>query len=610
MDLAHLGSWCRDAGLDLIQVLPLNDTGANASPYSAVSAFALHPVYIRLQDLPGAAHLADDIDAFRYGSLDRNRVNFNDVLSFKLEMLRRLFRINDETDPELPAWIDSNPWIRPYAVYKCLKQLNDERSWEEWSTGRDLTPSGIEATWHKLGTDALFHAWIQLHLDRQLREAAEELESQGVYLKGDIPILMSIDSADVWADRPYFNLDFRAGAPPDMFSTLGQMWGFPTYDWEALKMDGFDWWRSRLKQASRYYHAFRIDHVLGFFRIWSVPSTENTAVLGRYRPASPLSESEIETLSDPAEPAHHLTEAWTRREEAGQQLHEETQRIFDSYFDRFGDDHFRLRDIFASEVAIEHLDENASVKSFLLSCHRDRTFLTTDGGQFVPAWFWQDSSGYVRADEVRRTGIEALVEQYETQSKPVWLDTGRQLLQFVTEASDMLPCAEDLGVVPSGLPGVLSDLGILSLKIERWETDDEKRLADPSTFPYLSVSTPAAHDLSTLRQWWEEDDWDRQALASELGFDESPPWLTTALAEAVLRRSLRSNSAIRVFQIQDLFAVTLDLRTVRPEDERINTPGSVNEANWTYVLPIFLEDLPAHEITEILAALFDTDSDL
>lgn len=609
-DLPLLGSWCRRIGIELIQVLPLNDTGWNASPYSAVSAFALHPVYVRLDDLPGVDAISREIRTFRQESAERARVDFDGVLSFKLTMLERLFESSAGRDPELDRWIEKNPWIRPYAVYKCLKQQYGQHAWEDWPADRDPTAEGIHERWHDLGDRTLFHAWVQFHLDRQLQEAAGELDSQGIYLKGDIPILMSVDSADVWASRSYFDLSYRAGAPPDMFSTLGQIWGFPVYDWASLERDDFIWWRNRLRRASRYYHAFRIDHVLGFFRIWSIPATENTAVLGRFRPSAPLERTEIEEAIGRRDASSRLIDAWCTKEDAEEHLAEEATDVLERFFDHRADGRYRLRDSVASETAVETLDVSHGVREFLLECHRDRTFLETENDLFVPAWFWQSSRGYLRQDEPVRAGIEELVERYETRSKPVWLDTGRRLLHFVKESGEMLPCAEDLGVIPPGLPDVLEELGILSLKIERWEVDEEGALRDPATFPYLSVSTPAAHDLSTLRQWWEEDDWDREAFAAELGFDDCPPWLTTEVARAIIARSLRSNSAIRVFQIQDLFALTLDLRTLKPEDERINTPGSVSDANWSYVLPIPLGSLPEHEITGTLASLFGGGSDL
>ena len=603
LDLPVFASWARTAGFDLVQILPVNDTGSNPSPYSAVSAFALHPIYIRLQRLPGWETMVDNIRAFQEATLSRDRVQFEVVLDFKLDVLQRLFRLDAESNGVPHDWLDANPWVRAYSVYKCLKARNNHRNWNEWTVGRDLDESQIDDLWDETGSDARFHAWVQYHLDRQLTEAAERFESEGIYLKGDVPILMNVDSADVWAHRSYFDLDFRAGAPPDMFATLGQMWGFPIYDWQALERDDYRWWRSRLKHASRYYHAFRIDHVLGFFRIWSVPATENSAVLGVYRPANYLTAAEIDDCARPDGYVHRLTRAWTTTDAAAAVLGEHAPRILEQYFDDAGNGDHLLRPDTDSESSIDRIVDEAAVKTFLTERHRDRTFLEAHEGSFAPAWFATTSSGYLKGGDESRQRIDEMVELYKERSKPIWLEMGRRLLEVVKESSTMLPCAEDLGVVPPGLPAVLADLGILSLKIERWETDEDGRLKDPATFPYLSVSTPGVHDTSALRGWWEEDDWNRDSFSLDLAIDEVPSWLTPEVAKLILLRSLRSNSAIRVFQIQDLFAVTLDLRTLSPHGERVNVPGSVGGANWSYSVPILIERLADHNVTGVLRNL-------
>lgn len=603
LDLPLLGAWCRRVGLDLIQILPVNDTGSNASPYAAVSAFALHPAYIRLQEVPSWEHAADEIRWFQQSTRARQRVDFSRVLSFKLEMLRRLYRVQQDAGSDVDGWIDKNPWVRSYSVYKCLKDQHGEHSWIEWDSGRQATAQDIDRWWKEMGDEARFHAWVQYHLDRQLRAAAAELDRQEIFLKGDIPILMNVDSADVWEHRSHFDLSFLAGAPPDMFATLGQVWGFPTYDWDDLERNGFLWWRRRLEVASRYYHAFRIDHVLGFFRIWSTPAKEKTAVLGYYRPSRPLTEPEVTSALPDRTSLHRLTQAWTTEANVQDRLGESARAAIDRYFVRHDSGDLLLLDAFCSERTIESLDEPVAVKDFLTHCHRDRTLLTIGAAELAPAWFWRDSSGYAEATADERLTIQELVDGFNERSGPTWTEMGRKLLRIVKDASNMLPCAEDLGVVPQGTAEVLEELGILSLKIERWETDDEGRLKDPSTFRFLSVSTPGVHDTSALRGWWEEDGWERESFCTDLGLDDCPPWLTTDAAQAVLRRSLRSGSAIRAFQIQDLFTLTNELRTVRPADERINTPGSVSDANWSYVIPLVVESLPEHAITGILAGL-------
>ena len=291
-DLPLLGGWCVKAGLGLIQILPVNDTGTNSSPYSALSAFALHPIYLRLQDIAGAGPLKREIQDFRTAAEKQARFSYPDVLSFKLSAARRLFEAEEQKlarDIPFNAWRAANPWVHAYAAFRTLKTRLSGAPWRTWGK---LVPGGaptVESAWESDPSQCLFFIWLQFQLSAQLAAASKSLEEMGVRLKGDIPILMSEESADVWHFTRYFDLSMRAGAPPDMYSADGQNWGFPIYDWKGLAADGYSWWKQRLREAAKFFHAFRIDHVLGFFRIWAIPDGEARATLGIFRPARLIS---------------------------------------------------------------------------------------------------------------------------------------------------------------------------------------------------------------------------------------------------------------------------------------------------------------------------------
>jgi len=608
-----------EAGLSLIQVLPVNDTGTLSSPYSAVSAFALHPVYIRLQDVPGAEELTGEIDAFRSSAEARQRVDHEKVLGFKLGILYRIYRrtLDDKLDLELDTWIDQNEWVRTYSVYKCLKDRYEQKSWVDWPEFRDPTQDDLARLWTELEDFARFYAWVQMHLDHQFRRAADALRKQGVYLKGDIPILMNVDSADVWTYRNFFDLNFGAGAPPDVFSRTGQTWGFPIYRWDELQADGYSWWRYRLQVAANYYDVFRIDHVLGFFRIWSQSADELTAVLGHYEPSPSITTKMMEDSGLPGAAIEILIRAWTTKSRAVEAIGHDADRILDTYFssgngltsEDMTDPPSFLNDDIAGERLIEDLDESDEVKNFLIECHRDRSFVPAGPDAYYPAWYRDESKGLEVLSKKQTDWFNQLVSSQEEKATPIWMELGRKSLTAVCEATDMLACAEDLGSVPDGLPEVLQSIGILSLKIERWEVDDEGRLLDPSDFPYLSVSTPSVHDLSTLRVWWEENN-ERDTYFDALDVDgECPSYLTTEVAAAVIERNLRSNSAIVVFQIQDLFALVYDLRMDPPESERINVPGTIGDHNWSYRMPVTIEALKEHEIGTSISELISEHRD-
>lgn len=513
-DLVPFGEWCKRTGLELIQILPVNDTGADPSPYNAQSAFALNPIYARLEDVPGWEICSEDIATARKQFEAAERLQYRTVRRFRMDMLRRIFEHTHEdiaTDAALHEWIYNNRWLDAYGKF-------------------------LE------GATELFTAWIQYHLDCQLRKAALKLDAMGIALKGDIPILLSLDSADFQYNPRLFDKNLRVGAPPDMFSREGQNWRFPSFRWAEMERDDFRWWRDRLHRASRFYHAYRIDHVLGFFRSWVIPEAQESAALGYYEPARGIRLAEL------------LNEA--------------------------------------------NLTENAVAD--LVKSH---ALVRTETG-FAPAWHWRDSPAYQNLEEPSRSRLHTLIERYWTGQETLWRDCGRRLLDAIAKSTDMLVCGEDLGVIPECVPQVLEELDILGLRVERW-AGNGGGFAAPKTFPRLTVNTTSTHDSSTLREWWEEQEWNRDEYFALLGVQGyRPQFLTTEVCAAIIERNLNSNSVITVLPLQDLFALHYDLRTPDPAAERINLPGVQNDKNWTYRMKLQIESLLAYDAyNDYLASL-------
>ena len=288
-DLQRLVDWCQCIGATTLQLLPLNDAGNGTSPYSALSAMALDPAYISLE-LVGP--LVDDADWLaRVRLLARvleqtKRVQYAAVRFAKEELLREAFGRcwSDLRGSEAyERFAASCPWLDGYAAFRVLKERNGWASWEEWSGGR---PAGdwIAELRSEAPAAVDFHCFQQWLAREQLMAARTYAQERGVLLKGDIPILVGRDSADVWKRPELFHLDATAGAPPDMYAADGQNWGFPTYDWAAHEAEGFAWWRQRLQLLQDYYDLYRIDHVVGFFRIWTIPLGEKTGRNGRFVP--------------------------------------------------------------------------------------------------------------------------------------------------------------------------------------------------------------------------------------------------------------------------------------------------------------------------------------
>ena len=601
-DLKTLADWCVSAGLDLIQVLPVNDSGGQSSPYSALSAFALHPLYLRLADVPESAELNKTLTArirkLRKTYEDEPRLQYDAVLNEKLYLARAIFDAHEQSirkNEDLTSWITDNPWVIEYAVFRNLKDAHEQRSWLEWTDLRDPGERDIQSRWKEGSSDVYFYAWLQWRLEQQLADAAQYLDSKGIKLKGDLPILMNEDSVDVWAHRDIFSVDRRAGAPPDGFSPTGQNWGFPVYDWEALASSNYDWWRRRLLQADKFYHAYRIDHVLGFFRMWQIPAGNFSGALGFYYPADYISRTELHNrgfddgrirwLAEPHVHGGHLR--YVFGDDAATQI----PRLFDQVGD---EDLYRFSADITGEQSIATLGLKEPLREEMLRLYRDRAFVQVGPDQFAATWTYRDCSRYESLSGEEKHTLEELVNYKMGSSEAAWRELGTRLLGFMKDSVPMLPCAEDLGAVPDLVLEVLGSLGILGLRIPRWE----RRWHEPgqpfthiADYDFLSVCAPSVHDTSTLRQWWNEDH-DIARFWETLGFmDPCPQTLTASTARRVVTELMKVRSAILVLPLQDLFALQDELRVDDPDFERVNVPGTMSERNWTYRIHVTMEDM-------------------
>jgi 4-alpha-glucanotransferase len=628
-DLPALAELAASWDLGLIQLLPVNDSGAWSSPYSALSAFALHPLHLGVAALPesggpgGKKALAASAE-LAAAHASRPRLDYGALRSGKLAILRALFeaawgtgRAGSralEADPGFAAWLAGNAWVKAYAVFTELKEGFGGLPWWDWPTLREPAPGEIEGLWAggEVGDGARFQAWLQWRAEGQFAEAAAALARKGIDLMGDLPILLGLDSADVWSRREVFSLELRAGAPPDGGSPLGQNWGFPLYDWEGGA--AFEFWRERLAAAGKFYSAYRIDHVLGFFRIWGIGARERSGWLGRYLPDRVVGRAELQALGFSADRLRWLSEphipGWRLLEAAkGDAMAAAEARA--AALDRIGDEELYLfkRGI-RGELDIEELARSGapgyggpgfadSARDFLLAAWRDRCLLEFAPGSYAFAPNFRGSSAWASLGEGERQALEGLARRGGEQSERLWAENGRRLIGKLREASDMLACAEDLGAVPDCVPGVLAELGVLGLRVLRWTREwwapGQPHVAARS-FPRLSVACASVHDSSNLREWWEAEA-DRPAawafVAGALGVDPGPlpARLDPEAAETLLRALSASNSAIVVHALQDLLAMAPAFQPADPREERVNIPGRHDDWNWGWRFPATIEEL-------------------
>lgn len=601
LDLIPFGRWARACEFNIIQLLPVNDTGSESSPYSARSAFALNPVFINIQSVSGSSEFEDAIQEAKQDFDNLKTIDYYRVSTWKRSMLWKIFDNRYEIlekDSGLNQWIEENEWAKPYCIYCTLKSMNRESSWKDWSQYRDPSAKDLEKLWKKYKKENLFQAWMQLEAEKQFNTAVSTISKIGLHLKGDIPILINEDSADVWSERKYFSLDDRAGAPPDMFSYSGQNWGFPTYRWDVLEKDNFNWWRRRLAQASKFYHAYRIDHVLGFFRIWSIPQTEVTGILGYFNPCVPLTWDKLSSAGFIRETLEYLRRPNYSIDQLRDFLHENTERLVPICFTQLEGhpDRLVLKPEFCSEKAILALDEPQEIKDSLLKVYWNRVFVPSgDENTFYPYWYWYNQPVLFTLPQNEQEKLRDLIKENENSQNALWDANATKLLSVLSQETDMLVCAEDLGAVPACVPAVLNKLNILSLRIERWARNWNAPYSpyyEMDEYPRMSVCATSCHDTSTLRGLWKEPDFDRDLYWSHAHLPgKAPEELTPSVARTVLTHVYTANSLFCILPIQDYFALSASLSKCDPESERVNVPGTVGNANWCYRMPCSVDEL-------------------
>ncbi|MDQ5988180.1 MAG: 4-alpha-glucanotransferase [Syntrophus sp. SKADARSKE-3] len=622
-DLKELANWAKQMGIRIIQILPVNDTTAygnwyDSYPYGVISVFALHPLYMNLDDLasPGS-DLAREISVRSKELNESSVLDYEAVMAAKKDILWKLFMEDGRrflNTSSFQAFFDNNvKWLRPYAAFCVLRDRYGTSDHCQWGADKSASPNLIDSLTAPDAADENyihFHYYVQFHLHLQLAEASDYARSLGIILKGDIPIGVARGSVETWLNPQWFHMDEAIGAPPDDFSETGQNWGFPTYNWEAVAQDGYIWWRDRLQHMSRYFDAVRLDHIIGFFRIWAIPKGARTALQGRFQPALPLMDTELA-----AEGLHNfdrLCTPWITDQILEQSFGSDTDEIIRDYLDEKAPGYYRFKTAFqtqddlASHMAAhsEAIREDPLFREKfdgLLRLH-DNIILIPDGPnnrrQFHPRILMEKTASFQALDAETKTILRRFYEDYFfNRQEALWQAEGWEKLSSLTEATQMMICGEDLGMVPHCVPEVLRDLNILSLRIPRMPVMLGDIFDDPRTAPYLSVSTPGSHDMSTIRGWWEEDD--RAVIQiyyqDILGHKGVAPRVCRPdVCREIIDRHLHSPSLLAVIPVQDLLAADHNLRRADSRSERINNPGIAHH-QWNFRLHLTLPNLIAQK---------------
>ncbi len=607
-DLKPLADWGRQVGLKLIQLLPINDTIATKTwkdsyPYAAISAFALHPIYIKLGAVANGKNkkllAALEPERLRLNALPA--VDYEAVMAAKLGFLKKIFPAQKTATLRAPGYKTffsaNQPWLIPYAAFCYLRDKFGTPDFSRWPEHQKFDADRIAAL-AKGNDEIAFHFFVQYHLHLQLREATGHLHDAGLVLKGDIAIGVYRHGADAWQHPELFHMDMQAGAPPDPFAAKGQNWGFPTYNWPRMAADGFAWWKQRFAQMGEYFDAFRIDHILGFFRIWSSPAHAVEGILGHFVPAIAIERGEFAARGI-AFDEQRFTEPFINGAVLQHVFGDNADGVRHEFLPPTGGGHYALKPEFATQRQVEDYfagreanARNRALKTGLFELISEVILLAVDGKFHFRIAMEQTWSFKDLPRETQAKLRDLYVDYFYRRQDDFWMHEAMKKLPALKRVTNMLICGEDLGMVPACVPVVMQDLGILGLEIQRMPKKLNVDFSRPADAPYLSVVMPSTHDMSTVRGWWEEDAALTQRFYnSELGRPgAAPAKATPEIVEAVVRQHLASPAMWTIFQMQDLFGINGNLRRADAEAERINVPAIPNYY-WRYRLHLTLAQL-------------------
>lgn len=613
-DLKMMINWIAETNQKVLQILPVNDTTSthtwtDSYPYSAISIFALHPQFADLRQLPAIKERkkAEDYEALREELNALKQIDYERVNNAKTEYLRIIFKQEGEevmkTDGFKEFMKENEHWIAPYAKYCSLRDKYGCVDFAKWKGNEQWNEADRKALLDpktKEFKEVAFYYYVQFILNNQMRAAHEYAMARGVILKGDIPIGVNRNGCDVWHEPQYFNLNSQAGAPPDGFSINGQNWGFPTYNWQRMIDDGCQWWIRRFQNMSKFFDAYRIDHVLGFFRIWAIPTTCVHGLLGQFAPAIAMTREEIEGYG-----LHFQEELFTKpfiaRWVVDRVFGIHAEEVIGKYLNHEHDDIFSLKHEYDTERKIEaafagkDTDTDIWIRDGLYALAADVLFVRdiNDSNKFHPRITAQLNFMYEALVDSDKEKFNRLYnDYYYRRNNNFWYSEAMKKLPVLVQATRMLVCAEDLGMVPDCVAWVMDELRILSLELQQMPKDPKVKFGELWKNPYKSVCTLSTHDMPTLRQWWDED-WDRTQIyySSQLCRGGAAPHpLPGWLAKEIITNQLTCPSMLCILSLQDWFAIDEKLRLPDADAERINIPANPRHY-WRYRMHVNIEEL-------------------
>ena len=613
-DLKKLIDWAVSTHQQAIQILPINDTTItntwmDSYPYNSISIYAFHPMYIDLRQLGKLK----DKEALAFYEEKRKELNalpqidYEAVNNTKRAYLKSMYQ---QTGKKVLAsaefkkfFIENEHWLLPYAAFSYLRDQYGTPNFSQWPEHNEYHADEIAAMCipeSDCYEEIAFYYYIQYNLHIQLLDAGNYAREKGIIFKGDIPIGISRNSVEAWIEPYYFNMNGQAGAPPDAFSTNGQNWGFPTYNWDVMEKDDYQWWQKRFRKMAEYFTAYRIDHILGFFRIWEIPSHSVHGLLGQFVPALPMSVDEIQSYGLTFQ-KDFMTKPFINENILNRIFGEKADRVKEIFVQHCHDDIYEMRSEFDTQRKVEAYfaerkdEESRNICEGLYTLISNVLFVPDrkHPSMYHPRIAVQNDFIFeVLSPEEKEVFNRLYNHYYYQRHNQFWYQEAMKKLPILTQSTSMLVCGEDLGMVPDCVPWVMEQLQILSLEIQRMPKNPQHEFGHVWEYPYRSVCTISTHDMATLRGWWEEDyEQTCRYYNQVLGhWGEVPTAAPGWVCEEIVRNHLECPSLLCILSFQDWLSMDEEIRYPNVDAERINVPANPRHY-WRYRMHLTLEEL-------------------
>ena len=612
-DLIKMIDWAKTTGMKFIQVLPINDTTithkwTDSYPYNAISIYALHPIYLGLHKFP----LKDKtlFSEYKKKAAQLNALkdlDYEQVINLKTTYLSDLFKEQGKEILQSKAYREfvakNEEWLFPYACFTYFRDVYKTADYSIWKMHNKYNKTELTNLLEEnkaMKKCVELACFTQYLLDKQLVEVKKYAQKNGVSLKGDVPIGISRNSVEAWTEPTLFNLDTQTGAPPDFFSAYGQNWGFPTYNWNEMAKDGYQWWIKRFKKMADYFDAYRIDHILGFFRIWEIPLHAVQGLLGYFSPALPFTTDELNDCGFVFD-ENRMTKPYIHKHFLPEIFGEYTEKVISEYLTPICDWRYELKDFCDTQKKIQALfndkndEESNTLRAGLYDLCNEVLFIRDkrEPSTFHPRIMGQTSRAFAHLDNAQKAAFEKLYYHFfYHRHNQFWSEQAMKKLPALIAATDMLVCGEDLGMIPDCVPQVMKELQILSLEIQRMPKDINHAFENLSTIPYMSVCTTSTHDMSPTRMWWRENKDITQQFYNEILWKQgaAPEDCTPELCWQIVVNHLNAPDMLTIIPLQDWLAIDEKLRRPNPMEERINDPA-VAQFYWRYRMHLTIEEL-------------------